>query len=120
MKRIWYILASVLLVSMLLYSCQKDDNTSYDETLLYGKWQSGTLYYKYLSDHTGSTWDTKDDVHEDEAQPFTWQLVNSELRQTHPGDMGQVVLKYYTITELTSKTLKYKDSYNSYSFTKVN
>ena len=92
----------------------------YDETLLYGKWQSGTLYYKYFSDGTGKTWDTADDVLESEAQSLTWTLVKSELTHIHILEMGTTVPKFYTVTELTSATLKYKDSFNvSYSFTKV-
>ena len=108
----------VLVVFVLFNSCQKDDD-SFDEKLLYGKWRNGTLYYKYLSNHTGSTWDTSDDVHEDEAQPFEWKLVKSELQQIHIMEMGGVVPKYYTITNLTATTLIYKDMFRSYTFTKA-
>ena len=118
MKRILYFLAVALLSFALFHSCGKEEE--FDEALLYGKWKSGTLYYKYLSNHTGSTWDTADDVMEDEAQPFTWQLVKSELEQIHIMEMGGKVPKYYTVTELTETSLKYKDDYKSYSFTKVN
>ncbi len=98
-----------------------EDETTYDQTLLYGKWKSGTLYYKYLSGGTGKTWDTGDDVTEAEAQSFTWSLVQSELTHIHIMQMGTTVPKVYTVTELTATTLKYKDSFNvSHSFTKVN
>jgi len=117
MKRILVFLA-VVSVSVLFHSCEKEEE--FDETLLYGKWQSGTLYYKYLSNHTGSTWDEADDVNEDEAQPFTWKLVKSELEQIHLMEMGGKVPKYYTVTELTATRLRYKDDYKSFSFTKVN
>jgi len=117
MKKIIVFLA-VLSVSVLFHSCEKEDE--FDETLLYGKWKSGTLYYKYLSNHTGSTWDTSDRVEEDDAQPFTWQLVRSELEQIHIMEMGGKVPKYYTVTELTATTLRYKDDYKSYTFTKEN
>jgi hypothetical protein len=97
-----------------------EDEAIYDETLLYGKWKSGTLYYKYLSGGTGKTWDTADDVTEAEAQSFTWKLVQTELTHIHIMQMGTTVPKVYTVTELTATTLKYKDSFNvSHSFTKV-
>lgn len=62
-----------------LASCQKEEE--FDETLLIGKWKSGTLYEKYLSDHTGFTWDTKEDVTEDEGQKFTWKLEKVRSRK---------------------------------------
>ena len=98
-----------------------EDETTWDETLLFGKWKSGTLWYKYVSDGTGKTWDTADDVSEAEAQSFTWTLVKSEMTHIHIMQMGTTVPKVYTVTELTATTLKYKDSFNvSHSFTKVN
>ena len=121
MKKTFYLLASVLLISVLFNSCQKDD---FDETLLYegtGKWQQGTLFYKYLANKSGSTWDTKDDVKEDEAQPFTWTLVKAELRQIHIISMGGNVPKTYTVKKLTATTLEYEDVVDKrkYTFTKV-
>jgi hypothetical protein len=118
MKRIIYFFGLVIVLPALFHSCGKDEE--FDETLLYGKWKSGTLFYKYSSDHKGATWDTSDHVTEDEAQPFTWTLVKSDLEQIHIMEMGGNVPKYYTVTELTATTLKYKDDYKSYSFTKVN
>ena len=118
MKRKLLVFSLVLLVFGLFYSCEKDDD--FDEYLLYGKWVSGTLYYKYLPNHTGATWDTSDDVTEEEAQPFEWQLVKSELRQIHIMEMGGRIPKYYTITKLTNNTLIYKDDYRSWTFTKTN
>lgn len=119
MKRILFITIAVLLSSALFNSCTKE--YEFDETLLYGKWKQGTLYYKYLSDHTGATWDTSDDVTEEEAQAFTWTLVNSELMQIHIMEIGgEKIPKSYNVTELTSTSLKYNDSFSSYSFLKVN
>jgi len=118
MKKGFYYVGFVL-VAAVFNSCGKEEE--FDEALLYGKWRSGTLYDKYLSNHTGSTWDEAEDVKEDEAQPFTWQLVKSELEQIHIMEMDGKIPKYYTVTELTATTLKYKDEYGkNYSFTKVN
>jgi hypothetical protein len=122
MKKLFFSLILFSSVSVLFHSCEKQDD-DFDETLLYGKWKSGTLYYKYLSDHNGSTWDTSEDVQEDEAQPFTWTLVNAELRQIHLIEGGGNIPKVYTVTELTASTLKYREDTalggKSYSFTKV-
>jgi len=77
------------------------------------------VHYKYNSDHSGGTWDTADNVTEAEAQPFTWTLDKAELTQIHIMAIGGNVPKYYTVTELTSTTLKYHDTFlKSYSFSK--
>jgi len=123
MKKIAFRLLLLIAFISLMGACNliPEDETTYDESLLYGKWKSNTLYYKYLSDGTGKTWDTADDVTEAEAQSFTWTLVHSELTHIHIMEMGTTVPKVYTVTELTATTLKYKDSFNvSHSFTTVN
>jgi hypothetical protein len=112
-------LAACLVISLLAVSCEPEQQ-SFDESLLVGKWQSGTLYYKYLADGTGGTWDTADNVTEAEAQAFTWTLVKSELTHIHVLESGGSVPKVYTVTELTSTTLKYHDDFGvNWSFTKV-
>ena len=119
MKKILSFVVAVFLVSVLLPSCEKEEE--FDETLLYGTWRSGTLYYKYLSNGKGSSWDTKDDVDEDD-QPFTWSLVKSEIRMLHLSFGGGTSPETFIIAELTATTLKCKDAVDnrSYSFTKVN
>ena len=118
MKRVLYFLG-FFLVAVAIQSCEKED---FDETLLYGKWESGTLYYVYSSNYTGYTWDESDDETEEEAKVdhrFRWELIKSELQQFHIYIGGEIP-KFYTVTELTASTLKYKDDFNkSYSFTKV-
>jgi len=117
-KTIFYFTA-FMIISFLSVSCEPEEE-SFDESLLIGKWKSGTLFYKYLSDGTGGTWDTGDDVTEAEAQAFTWTLVKSELTHIHLLEIGGSVPKVYTVTELTSTSLKYEDDYGvNYSFTKV-
>jgi hypothetical protein len=118
MKKILFYLSMLAMVSLFVVSCEKEP-TQFDESLLYGKWQSGTEFYKYHADGTGATWDTADDVTEAEAQEFTWTLVNADLTQIHIMEIGGNVYKYYTVTELTATTLKYHDDYKSYSFIKV-
>ena len=107
------------LIALLVFSCTPELKT-FDESLLIGKWKQGTLYYKYLSNGSGGTWDTGDNVTEAEAQAFTWTLVKSELTHIHVLQMGGTVPKVYTVTELTSTSLKYHDDFGvNYAFTKV-
>lgn len=92
---------------------------SFDKTLLSGYWVSGTLHEHYNANGTGYTWDTADDVTEEEAQPFTWTLEGSALTQIHKMEMGGNVPKTYTVTKLNTTTLAYHDDYGkSYTFTK--
>jgi hypothetical protein len=118
MKNLKIYLIATLLFSTLFVACEPEE-VSFDETLLYGTWKSGTVYYKYLSNGTGSTWDTADDVTEEEAQKFNWTLEFDEFTHIHIMEIGGVVPKYYTMTELTASTLKYKDDWASYTFTKI-
>jgi hypothetical protein len=119
MKKALFYLTAYLAISFLAVSCEPTQE-SFDEALLIGKWQSGTLFYKYLADGTGGTWDTADDVTEAEAQAFTWTLVKDELTHIHVLETGGSVPKVYTVTELTDTTLKYKDDFGAnFSFTKV-
>lgn len=119
MKRILSYLLSAIFISILFLSCEKDDEF-FEEELLIGKWRSETLFYRYDDDYTGATWDTADDITEDEAQKFEWTLIKSDLTHIHIMEMGGKVPKYYTVTELTATTLKYKDEIGKrFSFTKV-
>jgi len=108
-----------VMISILAVSCEPEA-TSFDSSLLTGKWQSGTLFYKYLANGNGSTWDTADDVTEAEAQAFTWTLVDADLTHIHILEIGGSVPKVYTVSELTSTSLKYEDDFGvKFSFTKV-
>lgn len=118
MKKILFL--PIALVIILFFASCDGKEKSFDETLLPGKWQDGTIHEYYAEDGTGYTWDTADDVTEDEAQPYTWELTGEKLRQYHQGEMGTVVPKTYTVTELTTSSLKYHDAYDkSYSFSKI-
>lgn len=120
MKKIIRIVLLLVATTTLMVSCIEDFPVYFDETLLIGKWQSGTVFYKYVSDGSGTTWDTSDDVTEAEAQGFTWTLVNSELTHIYVLEIGGSVPKVYTVTELTETTLIYKDDFGTiYSFMKV-
>jgi hypothetical protein len=119
MKKTLFYLTMCIVLTVLAVSCEPLP-VNFDETLLYGKWRSGTLFYKYLADGTGGTWDTADDVTEAEAQAFTWTLENDLLTQNHILEIGGTVPKVYTVTELTENTLVYHDDFGvRWSFTKV-
>ena len=69
---------ALVVIASVTVSCLPVE-TNFDETLLAGKWQSGTVFYKYNSDGTGGTWDTADMVYEADAQGFTWTLDKETL-----------------------------------------
>jgi hypothetical protein len=120
MRKLLYFIGLFVATSALMVSCDMAFDDPFDEALLIGKWQSGTVFYKYAFDGTGATWDEADDVNEDEAQTFTWTLVQSELTHIHVMELGGTVPKVYTVTELTSTSLKYKDSFGkTFTFVKV-
>lgn len=111
MKSRILIVLSIVILGIMGTSCSKDEDNEvhFEETLLHGKWVSGTVFQKFNADLTGSTWDTKDDITEEEAQKFTWTLTKDQLEQIHLIQTGANVPKVYTVTELTASTLKYKD-----------
>ena len=128
MKKILGLLVLAVMAVVMVSSCSKlmGGDASFEESFLYGKWQSGTLFYKYASDHSGKTWDTSDDVTEEEAMNLTWELVNAELTHIYVTELSAdgtkaAVPKVYTVTTLTANTLIYEDDYGvTYSFSKVN
>ncbi len=110
----------VVIMAFGFFACNPIEDM-FDETLLIGKWNSGTEFYRYDINGKGATWDTKDDVQEADGQKFTWTLVNADLTHIHIMEIGgSGVPKTYTVTELTATSLKYKDGFNkTFSYTKV-
>jgi hypothetical protein len=121
MKKLFRFGAIICILLLFFVSCDLfNKKETFDKDLLPGKWQQGTVFERYNSDGTGKTWDTADDVTEDEAQPFTWTLTDDNLTQVHLMEMGGKIPKSFTITKLSSTTLTYHDDYKvSYTFTKV-
>jgi hypothetical protein len=108
-KRLFRSLLVLVTVALTMVACMPEEDI-FDEALLFGKWKTGSLFYRYDEDYSGVTWDTADDISEEEGQPFTWTLVKAELTQIHIMEMGgSAVPKVYIVTELTATTLKYKD-----------
>ncbi len=116
-KHLLLLLFSVLLI--LFNSCKPEPD--FDETMLLGTWsrtspfatetKPGDEFYRYDVAGTGATWDTADDVQEEEAQPFNWSLTQDQLRHDHQISMGGVTTKVYTVTTLTTNTLIYEDEF---------
>ena len=113
MKKLYIAIFTMLLIAT---SCTKTPN--FDVTLLYGSWASGTLHEKYLTNGSGYTWDTAEDVDESEAQSFTWELNGDQLVQYHNTENIGVVPKVYTVSTLTETTFIYKANGITYSFKK--
>jgi len=117
MKRLLYtIVASV--VALAMTSCGiTDDDLEFDKTLLEGYWVTNSQtngtpdaeYWYYSPNGSGYTWDTSEDIYEDEAQPFTWSLTGATLTQIHIGTMGQEVPKRYTLKILSEMRMVYLD-----------
>ena len=118
MKKIFKFLMASSIVALMFVSCEKVDD--FDGLLLIGKWESDGLYYRYMSNGSGYSWDEGEDVMEEEAQGFTWTLEQSVLTHIHIMEIGGNIPKVYTVTELTSLRLSYEDDFKSFSFTKVN
>lgn len=121
MKRLALILISLAIAALFSTSCTKEETQpNFDESLIIGKWKSGTLFERYDLDKSGATWDTSDDVNEDEAQEFTWTIDKDQLEQIHIIVSGGKVPKVYTITNLTATSMEYQDAYGeTKSFSKL-
>ena len=122
MKNIMRNVALVAFALVALVGCIPDPvvepNFSVDD--IYGKWCSGSVYYRYDSGYRGVTWYTADDMTEDEGQPFEWKIEGVDMTHIHIMEMGASVPKTYVIDELTSSVLEYHDAYGKdYQFYKV-
>lgn len=112
MKKINTLLAvAVFAITAIVMSSCGQTEVEYDKALLTGKWQENTLFEVYNADGTGYTWDTADDVTEEEAQQFTWTLEGDDLTQIHIMEMGGNIPKVYTVTNLTDTELSYEDEF---------
>lgn len=120
MKKLFYLFVGMILI-LGVSSCGDiiDANDNFDESLLYGRWQEGTIFERYDETGWGATWDTDDDLEEEEAQLFKWSLEGSTLIHEHQGQFVTVP-KVYTVTTLNSSQLTYHDDYGTtHNFSKV-
>lgn len=130
-KTLFFILSLAILMG--LASCGgANDIDSFDVSLLYGKWQEGTVFERYYASDSafilpsgdtvqanGTTWDESDDITEEEAQIFKWTLNGSTLIHEHVGTFVTVP-KVYKVSVLTPNEFTYSDDYGTtHYYTKV-
>lgn len=134
-KRLWIVLVIIVLclIALVVFLISRPklyrpeiiepevfEDAAYDTDLLIGLWQSETVYYRYNEDGTGSTWDTADDVTEEEAGRFTWEINKKRMIHKHQLEIGGTVPKAYTIKRLDLLNLEYTDDYGKIeSFVKI-
>lgn len=102
-------LSVILFALFFLASCGPINEKYFNVKYLFGEWKEGTVHDKYFEDGTGYTWDTSDDVEEDEALPFKWTLSQDTLLLNHVLWNGAIVPKIYLVTTLDSLNLVYED-----------
>ena len=91
------------------------------QTMLPGLWQKGThVYYRFNDDGTGYTWDTDDDLTENEASPFHWKISNGSLMLTHQLRMTGFIPRMYHIDAINDGSLQFHDPYSDYTLTRLN
>lgn len=109
--RRYFIFLLGMVMAFCLASCgPNNDGGDFDPSTLVGHWQEGTVHEKYFDNGTGYTWDTDDDVSEEEAQPFEWTLEGDQLIQEHIMSSGTIVPRMLTITQLNEFQLVYRDT----------
>lgn len=96
------------------------EDVNYDVDLLIGKWQSGSIFYRFDIDRVGVTWDVEDDILEAEASYLKWELKCSRFIHYYNMENGGVIPKFYTIKYLDLNKLIFIDEYaNEFVFVKV-
>lgn len=134
-KRLWIVLVIIVLclIALVVFLISRPklyrpeiiepeifEDAAYDTDLLIGLWQSETVYYRYNEDGSGSTWDAADDVTEEEASRFTWEINKKRMIHKHQLEIGGTVPKAYTIKRLDLLNLEYTDDYGKIeSFVKI-
>lgn len=96
------------------------EKAEHDIDLLIGKWQQGSLFYRFDIGGSGATWDLSDDVSESEGSLFNWDLNKSQFIHYHKMHNGALVPKSYKLIELNLNRLVYRDDYGKeFVFIKV-
>lgn len=111
MKKIIF-LAILLITAIYFHSCGKKPIPQFEPELIIGTWQNDSLFYRYDADGTGVTWDSSDDVSEEEANPFRWTINDSNLLIEYILWTGAIAPKSYTLVTLTNEILEYEDHYD--------
>ena len=100
---------------------QQQNKSEEYQTMLPGLWQKDThVYYRFNDDGTGYTWDTDDDLTENEASPFHWKISNGSLMLTHQLRMTGFIPRMYHIDAINDGSLQFHDPYSDYTLTRLN
>ena len=94
-------------LALALSACVPVEEKHFDVKLLHGEWLEGTVHDTYLEGGKGYSWDTSDDITEEDASPFEWRLSYDTLQVNHALWNGAVVPKVYIVTTLDSLQLDY-------------
>jgi hypothetical protein len=114
-KTLSLVLVLTFFVSLLTFnSCKKTDSSAdVNPEMIVGRWCTSDEghYEVYYSDGSGKMWDPADDVTEDEATEFTWEIDdNKKLTQYIQFEGGQAVIpQYCNILILNETTFKYNN-----------
>ncbi|MBP3763695.1 MAG: hypothetical protein J6I49_07455 [Bacteroidales bacterium] len=119
------ILLLAALVPLFTSCVEKEKHINVSPGQLHGEWiQTGTQkYWTYNSDGTGNKVDKSEfDDGDENNGDFEWSVRQDELRHVFHGRQGnQSIPKNYTVTSITSTSMKWKDEYDrTMTFSKVN
>lgn len=91
-----------------------------NKTMIVGLWQKdGHVYYRFNADGTGHTWDTNDDLTEDEASLFNWEAYDKAILMTHKMKLRGIVPRYYELDCLNNFDLRFHDTYTDYALERM-
>lgn len=91
-----------------------------NKEMLVGLWnKDGHIYYRFNPDGTGCTWDVNDDLTEDEASEFKWEVFKEAIMLTHKLRIRGIVPRYYELDILNAFDLRFHDNYSSYTLERV-
>lgn len=91
-----------------------------NKEMLVGLWQKeGHVFYRFDADGTGHTWDTDDDLSEEEATPFSWEAYDNAIMMTHKLRIRGIVPRYYELDRLNAFDLRFHDTYSSYALERI-
>lgn len=108
-------LLAILAIALLVSSCKKEEDKQEEVLTFVGRWmtEDGGYYEVYNSDGTGKFWTPADDVYEEEAQTFTWEMDPSNPKvfiQYHKMEIGDgIVPQVCNILELTKTKFRYNN-----------
>ena len=87
-----------------------------NKEMLVGLWQiDNHVFYRFNPDGTGCTWDTDDDLTEDEASAFQWEAYQEAIMITHKLRLRGIVPRYYELEVLNEYNLRFHDTYTTYT-----